>query len=195
MIILEALSFVTILILAAVLISAAIGDWRHFIISNRTVVITFILFTVFISLQISSPINQRILADPINHLLTSLLIAAAVLIITTAFFALNIMGGGDVKLMTVIALWAGTSLILPFIFITSLVGGIVTVIAILRYKLNQQSTSHLLDPSGEASQIVNPLSSSMADVKVPYGLGICAGGLAVCYALITKSPALFQIMT
>ncbi|MCE2927671.1 MAG: prepilin peptidase [Rickettsiales bacterium] len=42
-------------------------------------------------------------------------------------FALRLMGGGDIKLITVCALWVGWSLLLEFIFITAILGGILAL--------------------------------------------------------------------
>ena len=53
---------------------------------------------------------------------THALVAAAVLVLGFAAFAAGWMGGGDVKLMAALALWAGPDAVAPFLFYMSLIG-------------------------------------------------------------------------
>lgn len=39
-------------------------------------------------------------------------------------FACRVMGGGDVKLLAVTALWTGLNLVVPFLFLVAIVGGL-----------------------------------------------------------------------
>ena len=61
--------------------------------------------------------------------LTSAAVAAAVFVPTTVMFALNLLGGGDVKLLTATALWAGLGDIATLLFLMALAGGLLGLIA------------------------------------------------------------------
>ncbi len=50
--------------------------------------------------------------------------AAIVFLVGYVVFALRLMGGGDIKLITVCALWVGWSSLLEFIFVTAILGGL-----------------------------------------------------------------------
>ncbi|MBP0656315.1 prepilin peptidase, partial [Mycobacterium tuberculosis] len=45
-------------------------------------------------------------------------------------FALNVMGAGDVKLAAAAALWLGFPLMLPFLFLVSLYGGVMLIVIV-----------------------------------------------------------------
>lgn len=58
----------------------------------------------------------------------ALLGGAIALCVGYVIFALKLMGGGDVKLIAVLALWVGLAHLLDFIFITALLGGVLSII-------------------------------------------------------------------
>ncbi len=64
-------------------------------------------------------------------------ISAALLILGLIAFSHGLMGGGDVKLMSAVALWAGPERVLDFLFATALAGGALAVLmtAWLRFAL------------------------------------------------------------
>jgi prepilin peptidase CpaA len=55
-------------------------------------------------------------------------LALAVFVAGFVPFGLGWMGGGDVKLMAVTALWAGPALILDFLLLTALIGGACAIV-------------------------------------------------------------------
>ena len=55
-------------------------------------------------------------------------VAAATFAVLAGLFALRMMGGGDVKLLTALALWIEPSLFLSFLFVMALAGGVVTIL-------------------------------------------------------------------
>lgn len=98
-----------------------------------------------------------------------------------AIFALRIMGGGDVKMLTVCGLWTGAAAIPDFLFVTALLGGLLTLLLIvLRYaaawwfahKQGEQTIPRLLT-YGE---------------PVPYGLAISGAFLILLW--MGKLPGL-----
>jgi prepilin peptidase CpaA len=84
-----------------------------------------------------------------------------------ALFALNVMGGGDAKLLTAAALWFGfhQSLIL-FICFVGLIGGFLTFAILM---IRAQSSTIL------AIGLPVPNSLLLAK-KIPYGIAIAIGG-------------------
>lgn len=98
----------------------------------------------------------------------SLGVAVAVFAVCFLLFALNIMGGGDAKLLTALALWFGlTPSLLVFLVNVAFSGGLLTLlILIIRWK------AHLVTSRG----IWLPSSLTTAK-KIPYGIAIAAGAL------------------
>jgi prepilin peptidase CpaA len=103
---------------------------------------------------------------------TSFAIGAAVLVVGLGFFSMKLMGGGDVKLMAVVALWAGPAHALDFILVTTLAGGFLSGFALLKRKF------------GFAGGWDNQPSQNV----VPYGLAIAFGGLGLAALLIQGKP-------
>jgi len=99
--------------------------------------------------------------------LTGLAAAGLVFAGGLGLFALNQMGGGDVKLMTALALWCGLPLLLPFLLYTSLTGGVIAVAALGHWLIGRR-LRHRHDPAG-GSQTAAPV--------VVYGPAIAAGFL------------------
>lgn len=91
-----------------------------------------------------------------------LLAAIGVLIVFGILFSLNMMGGGDVKLLAAMALFAGPAQAFPFILYASFAGGIVALAMMVAHKITEQQRS------------------SKTQASVPYGVAISASGLWVC---------------
>ena len=65
-------------------------------------------------------------------LVSGLMAAGMLLALGLGFFALGLMGGGDIKLLVVCALWTGfTKATLDFIFLTALMGGGLVMVTLL----------------------------------------------------------------
>jgi len=84
-------------------------------------------------------------------------IAVATLVVLAGFFALGWMGGGDVKLLTAIALWIEPGLYLQLIVVMALVGGVLTLVVGAWHIARRQRDR----------------------VAIPYGVAISAAGLWV----------------
>jgi prepilin peptidase CpaA len=55
-------------------------------------------------------------------------VAAGTFAVLAGLFAVGAMGGGDVKLLTALALWIEPPLFLSFLFVMALLGGVLTVL-------------------------------------------------------------------
>jgi len=93
--------------------------------------------------------------------------AAIVFCVCFGFFALNIMGGGDAKLLSASALWFGfNESLMVFAIYVSIMGGLMTVLIVsLRSQVDLIASIGLRVPS-----------SLLVAKKVPYGLAIGVGG-------------------
>lgn len=141
---------VTILLVAAGIVTwAAISDLRSNVIPNSANVGLFVLWTGWVV----SGAN----AAPWY----SLAIGAAVFLLGAVLFHFRQMGGGDVKFLTVLSIWAGPAEVLPFLLQVAVAGGVLTAAWIVNGRFVAPALGRIVD----------------ADAKrvVPYGVAIAAG--------------------
>lgn len=100
------------------------------------------------------------------------LTAAGLFIGGALLFHFGAMGGGDVKLMAAVGLWAGPDLIFGFLVIVGFAGGLLALVACtpLRFILGHAAAN--LTPRGGGAV-------SLPKGALPYGLAIAAGGVFV----------------
>ncbi|MGA8611903.1 MAG: prepilin peptidase [Xanthobacteraceae bacterium] len=98
---------------AAVLLYAGITDFRIFKIRNYVVLLLLALYVPFAFVALSW-------FDIVLNVLFALIMFAVLL----WFFSKRVLGGGDVKLMTVACLWVGVHCALPFAIILLLLIGV-----------------------------------------------------------------------
>lgn len=140
----------TILVLATGVVSwAAISDLRHNIIPNSVHVALFVLWTGWVLSGADVLVWQ------------SLAIGIGIFLVGAVLFHFGQMGGGDVKFLTVLGIWAGPYEVGPFLIKVAFAGGVLTMAWIVN------------------SQFVVPALGRdvPADAKrvVPYGVAIAAG--------------------
>jgi len=138
---------------AAALVWAAVSDIRRYIIPNRTVAVVGGAFALFAC------------AMPWSFAIGGVLAALIVFSVTLTFFARGWMGGGDAKLMTAVALWAGSSYLSTFALVTSLAGAALGIV--------------MLTPAWRVMPAPSAEALGLARQPMPFGLPIAAGGLAV----------------
>lgn len=126
--------------------------------------------------------------------MSAFIIAGLVFAIGFACFAFRLMGGGDVKLMAGLALWAGIDHIALFLVVTSFAGGLLSLVMLTLSRWEKSPLFMMLSPF-LASMTRRPAAiigaSSSADMaegdvtcSLPYGVAIAAGGFAIIYALL-----------
>ena len=108
-------------LLTVLLIGIFFYDLTRYIIPNWMSGILLALYPVFL-LTMPLPVDYSI---PY-----SILVFVAVFILGMLIFALRWAGGGDVKLLAVLALWTGVSATTAFLFLTALLGGLVALLLI-----------------------------------------------------------------
>lgn len=150
------------LAVAVVLILAAIEDVRTRRISNRLSIILLGLFTANAMAGIIAG------QDILTVALWPLVVGIAVFAVGLALFAAGLMGGGDVKLLATMALFAGPKLGLTFVLYVTALGGIVALGLIVLNRIRNR-----------------PGAPGANDNKVPYGVAIAGGGLWVCFSQIS----------
>lgn len=105
-------------------------------------------------------------------------VAAAVFAIGVGLFARGLAGGGDIKLVSSAALWAGPKFILPMLMVMSLTGGALSVLLLGVSWLQRHRITGAVDASLTADTYAAP-------VRLPYGVAIAAGAGFVGLRLIS----------
>lgn len=134
---------------AIALVAAAASDMRSYEIPDTANAVIGILYLVY---AMTAPGHVDFAG--------ACIVAFVVFLVGAGLFTTGAFGGGDVKLLSVTALWAGPGLILPFLFITAMSGGVLSLTVLLRAQF-----------AGRAAIDTKP--------RVPYGIAIAAGGLFV----------------
>lgn len=84
-------------------------------------------------------------------------VSAAAFAVFAGLFALKMMGGGDVKLLTVLALWVSPAIFMQLLVVMALAGGVLTVAMVMWHTARRQKDK----------------------LAIPYGVAIAFGGLWV----------------
>jgi prepilin peptidase CpaA len=148
------------LLFPAIVIYSAVSDLLRMTISNR----------VSIGLAVAFLVAAFVAGMPLALVGWHLAAGAVVLAITFTCFAFGWIGGGDAKIAAATALWLGFDLTLSYIFIGSILGGLLTL-ALLKartYPLPAIARKH--------AWIVR-----LHDEKtgIPYGIALAAAALIV----------------
>jgi prepilin peptidase CpaA len=112
-------------------------------------------------------------------------LAFVVFVIGLGLFARELIGGGDVKLLAVLSLWAGPEQFLLFMLVTTLAGGALSLFSLWYRRWGGLIEAHLA-ALGLATTGATPVSAEApADgsggraATLPYGVAIAAGGIAL----------------
>lgn len=144
---------------------AAFSDFAYFVIPNR------------LSASIAGLYPSYVLAAPVAVDWQSGLFCAAILFgLGFLLFIFRLAGGGDVKLLCAIGLWAGPSLVVPFLIATAMAGGMISLAAIVRIQWTR--------PRPEAGTAFGAWLSPILEERIPYGAAIAVGALYVVAALL-----------
>lgn len=102
----------------------------------------------------------------------SIVTGASVLAAGMLAWQARLVGGGDVKLLAAVAVWAGPSGLIPLVVATALAGGALAVVELLRAQLMSWRTSPDTAVDGQRTP-----------PTIPYGAAICAGAVWVWSAI------------
>lgn len=137
------------------IIAAMISDVTRFIIPNRLVLVLLISYPIIVLLSPVTPDWK-----------SSLMIGGGAFAVGFALFALNLMGGGDVKLLAVIALFVGKDAFVDFITLVALLGGALSILLVVARKMIAHSFIRL----GKSTQSLPRILTVGA--PAPYGVAI-----------------------
>ncbi len=154
----QALRVLIIFVYTGLLVSAAVCDLRRFVIPDAITVGLLALWPIWVALNGAGPVGYTLLG------------AAIIFGLGVMAFNFGFMGGGDVKLMTVLALWAEPAGLPTFLLFTSLAGSLLSLYWILPLR-------RLIAP------VIGWAAGQSGNNKIPYGVAIAAGGLAVAQRL------------
>ncbi len=134
--------------LALALVYAAFTDIKSRTISNR----------LNIAIALAAPLFWWVSGvDLWPGVALHLGVAVATFVVTAGLFAIRMMGGGDVKLLTALALWIEPTWFLQLIIIMALAGGVLTIVMGAYHFMKRQRDK----------------------LAVPYGVAIAFAGLWV----------------
>jgi len=169
------LTIICLVIFSGMMVWAAISDIRYYILSNRLNMAIAVLYPVYLLC-----LSFEYAPLPWQEIAWAFGIALIIFLFCFGLFAIGAMGGGDVKMIPLVAIWAGPALVMDFLLITTLVGGVFSAVLIVKKRLKKASQS---SKSSKSSENINLLMSEKGMNKVPYGVGIALGGLYVSWML------------
>jgi len=140
--------------LAAVLIVAAVIDVRTFTISNR----------LNLSVALGAPLYWLSIASPWSGVAVQLAAGGIVFVLLAGAFYAGVMGGGDVKLASALALWFSPGGTVKFLVFMSLAGGVLTLALVAWHRAKRRE----------------------GRPEIPYGVAIAFGALAIVGPILAQ---------
>ena len=134
-------------LLAIILVVAAIIDIRTFTISNR----------LNLAVALLAPLYWASISMSLPEVGMQVAVAVGVFVLLAIAFYLRMMGGGDVKLASAIALWFAPQGTLRFLIYMSVAGGVLTLAVVGLHKLRKKE----------------------GKPEIPYGVAIAFGALTI----------------
>lgn len=160
---------------ASLLVWAAVSDLRSYVIPNRICVAVAALYPIYwlTGLVGGMPVDWS----------GGVLAAALMFAIGFGLFSMGLMGGGDVKLFSAVALWSGLSWLMPLVIVAGVAGGVLSVgligakaAMLMRLPTDVRALAYPSGPHGMVRAILK--------TPVPYGAAIAFGGLFIIYRLL-----------
>lgn len=139
------------------------GVFHYFLLGALACALIYAAFTDLRRRQIDNWLNAAIALgaplfwwssglSPWPGVAIQLAIALAAFIVLAGLFALRAMGGGDVKLLTALALWIEPEWFLRLLLVMALVGGVLTIV-FGAWHVTRRQTGKLAIPYGVAIAI------------------------------------------
>ena len=164
-------SYSLLLVFPAAMAYAAASDLLTMRIANS---VSLVIVAAFLGVAL-------IAGMPLQDVLLHLAVGAALLVAGMLLFNLNLVGGGDAKLLAAAALWIGYDQLLPFLLCVTIFGGVLALLLLAYRRL----------PAAALPLPAWAVRLHTAGGGMPYGIAIAAGALAV-YPL-TSWPALLAM--
>ena len=144
---------------------AAFSDFLKFIIPNQVCAAIVALYPLYV-----------VAAAPPVDWAGGVACGVIVFALGFVFFILRLTGGGDVKLLAAVAMWAGPQLVLPFLIVTAFAGGVVSLTTLIRVLPGRLRPAGRVGFGGRESRTMRE--------RVPYGVAIAVGGVYVAVQLL-----------
>jgi prepilin peptidase CpaA len=165
-----------VVVLVALLVMAAVIDWRTYRIPNWLTAGGMAFGLIY----------NSVVAQPWHDGLLGALAGLGVgLVVLLPVYALRVMGAGDVKLMAMVGAIVGLPDILNAVLYSLIVGGIAAVAFALYHRAFRRMSANVMDiVQSMAFAVVvggrpTPALSGRASIgKLPYGVSIAAGTIA-----------------
>jgi prepilin peptidase CpaA len=152
---------------AGLMIAAAIIDFRRLVIPNPIIGGLCVLWLL--------DLETTARATPAATF-AAIACAAGVLLVGTVLFSRGMIGGGDVKLLAVAALWAGADAFPPLLLLTALIGGLLALAFVTPLGMRIAASRHAdWAPAGDHAP-------GTRRAPVPYGVAIAGAALVVTLA-------------
>ena len=162
-----------IVVLVILIVVAAVHDVRSYRIPNWISLAIAVAWIGYVA-SLNGP-------TPKPDVWTSLLIGAVVFFVGAMLFLTGKFGGGDVKMLTAVSLWAGPSLIAEFLTATALAGGLQAGVIYVMAKYRGYATP------GSPTHGAENTAASPIRLTIPYGVAIAAGGAIIAGQLILNA--------
>lgn len=153
------------IVLALLLVAAAWQDLRALRIGNGLSIAIAAVFGIWAAIGLFAD------TFTLSSLGFSVACAAGLFLLGAAAFAIGMIGGGDVKLLAAVGLFAGPAQVVDLLLITALAGGVLGIAVLAGAPIG------LAPGRGEATM------RRRLQGKVPYGPAIAVGGLWVATRL------------
>lgn len=140
---------------------AALWDMRYFRIPNQVVIVSAVAFIPAWVMALGP-------VDPVAHFLA----AAIMFAFGIVMFHFRLLGGGDVKLLTVVSLWVGVGQLVPYFIVVSILGGVTWfALAVCRRLIRYAAPRLETGPDTSLPAIFRE------GERIPYALPIAAASL------------------
>lgn len=156
--------------LIGLLVWAAVSDFRTFTIPNRVSLGMLILYPAYV-----------LAAPTAIPWLFALAMGVVVFFIGCALFAMKAMGGGDVKLLAVTAIWAGPQHFLEFFAVMGVAGLLLAIFVAARTALADARAG---EPRTFIGTIADFRHVPILKLTVPYGVAVSTAGFYVALRLL-----------
>jgi prepilin peptidase CpaA len=148
------------LLTAVLLVGAGFSDARRLWIPDRYWI------------GIAAAYGIAALTQPLSVAAGGIATAAIIFFAGATLFARGWIGGGDVKLLSSLALWAGPSGLAAWLFNTALAGAGLALVMLLRLRLRSPAHWRVHEPLGQ---------------PMPFAVAIAVGGMALVLSLWPQS--------
>jgi len=159
---------ITLALFSAVMIVCAISDLTHYRIPNIFILFLLGLYPVFVFVA-----PQPVLWGQ------GLAVGGVFFLIGLLLFRSGVMGGGDVKLIAVTALWAGVPGLATFVFFMAISGAAMSLFMMSRFR---GASAYLCARMG-----FETAHQKLMTPQLPYGVAVAIGGLSIVYQFVFVS--------